>query len=993
MIPALSVFFLRTYWVLLALGGSVFATAQGQPGHFSPIHWESSPHWVDSLLMEMTLEQKIGQLFMVPVYSREGHAQLQQAMQQLEDFHIGGIIMMQGGPGRQINMVNALQAESDVPLLVAQDAEWGLGMRLDSTWRFPRQLTLGAIKDPTLIYELGEQVARHCRRVGVQVNFAPVVDINNNINNPVINDRSFGENRYNVTLRGIQYMKGMQDHGVLACAKHFPGHGDTDKDSHKDLPVIPYDRQRLDSLELFPFELMVRQGVMSIMTAHLYIPQLEPTQNLASSLSKQVVQNILVDEMQFEGLIFTDALNMQGASGFNEPGEMEVKALEAGNDVLLFPSDLGKARASILAAIEQGRLSEDRVNKSVRKILQAKHWAGLHQWSPLAHDSLYTDLMGPEEEALHRKLLSHAITIARDANQWLPFRLIDTTSFAVVEIGGANPGFQTAFQRYATASYFTIGKMEGGAAQNALLNAVDSFDVVIAVLHDMSRYTSQSFGVTRVTQQLLERLAVRTNTVVCAMGSPYSLSLLEDLPAAIVVGYEDTPYSNDLVPQILFGGLGAQGQLPVSASPSFQFGRGRMTEPIRLSYGLPEEVGLHSADLTAIDFLAKEAILKQATPGCQVLVAQGGKVIYQKNFGYHTYAKQRPVATYDLYDLASITKIAATTLSLMYLTELGQFDIDLALSDYVPELLGTNLANLKIRDVLTHTAGLTSWIPFYAATVNPDLYDLYYCDYKDSTYCVPVAHDVYMRGDYRDTIMAIIAQSELEDPGDYRYSDLGFYLFKQIIENAALAPIDAFTHELFYRPLGLRHFLYQPLEKYPLSRIVPTEKDGQFRQQLLQGYVHDPGAAMWGGVSGHAGLFGNTNDLAILMQMLLNGGSYGGEQFLNRNTIHTFTKRQHNSSRRGLGFDKPETDPRKEGPTSTLASPRTFGHTGFTGTCVWADPEYDLIYVFLSNRIHPSAENKKLIRMNVRTRIQDVIYEAIQKGGALTQNVVNYPKN
>lgn len=992
MIPKRIVEFVRAGIVLWLTTWSLTMQGQLADRHFSAIQWQAPNPWVDSLLANMSLEEKIGQLFMVPVYSREGRSAQRKALRDIEEYHIGGVIMMQGGPGRQINILNTLQANSPVPLLVAQDAEWGLGMRLDSTWTFPRQLTLGAIKDPTLIYDMGERIAKHCRRVGVQVNFAPVVDINNNINNPVINDRSFGENRYNVTLRGIQYMKGMQDHGVLACAKHFPGHGDTDKDSHKDLPIIPHDRNRLDSLELFPFELMVRQGVMSVMTAHLYIPQLESTPNLASSLSRHVVRDILQQEMQFEGLVFTDALNMQGASGYHQPGEMEVKALEAGNDVLLFPSNLAKARQSILAAIEKGRLTEERITHSARKILQAKHWAGLHEWAPISTDSLYADLLGPEEEGLHRTLLSHAITLARDAFDWLPFRLIDTTSFAVVEIGGTDEHFQASFKRYANASYFSIGKHEGGAAQNTLLNAVDSFDVVVTVLHDMSRFRSKEFGITRVTLQLLERLSARTRTVVCAMGSPYSLSKLEAFPA-VVVGYEDTRHSNDLIPQLLFGGIGARGQLPVTASQLYQFGKGRQTDPIRLSYGLPEEIGLHSADFTAIDFIAKEAILKKATPGCQVLVAKEGKVIYQQNFGYHTYAKKRPVETYDLYDLASITKVAATTLSLMYLTELGQFDLDLALSDYVPELQGTNLAGLKIRDVLTHTAGLTSWIPFYAATVQPDIYDLYYCDYEDSTYCVPVARDVYMRGDYRDTIMAIIAHSELDDAGEYRYSDLGFYLFKQIIENAALAPIDEFTRELFYRPLGLRHFLYKPLEKYPLSQIVPTEEDGVFRDQLLHGFVHDPGAAMWGGVSGHAGLFGNTNDLAILMQMLLNGGMYGGEQFLDRETIHTFTKRQNNNSRRGLGFDKPETDTQKEGPTSTLASPRTFGHTGFTGTCVWADPEHDLVYVFLSNRIHPSAQNKKLIRMDVRTRIQDAIYQALDKSKHQVWNIVNYPQN
>lgn len=943
---------------------------------FPSIDWQRSTPWVDSVMNTLTLDEKIGQLFMVPVYAREGQQALEEALAQIKEYHIGGIIFMQGGPVRQIHMVNKLQAASPVPLLVAQDAEWGLGMRLDSTWSFPRQLTLGALRDPTLVYDMGAMIAAHCRRVGVHLNFAPVVDINNNRENPVINDRSFGENRYNVALRGIQYMKGMQDHGVLACAKHFPGHGDTDKDSHKDLPVIAHDTARLDSLELFPFRFMIHQGVMSVMTAHLYVPQLEPTANLAASLSPRIVHDLLQQEMGFDGLVITDALNMQGAREHTQPGELEVMALEAGNDILLFPSELSLARQSIREALESGRLTIDRINRSVRKILLAKEWAGVHQFQPLSDRQVYADLINAEVKALHRKLVAGALTIAQDAGRWLPFQMVDTTSFAVIEIGTPSDALQASFKRYVKATYFQIGKNEGGSKQNKLLNAVDSFERVIVVHHDMSRYSSRNYGITNVTRQLIERLAARTSTVLCLMGTPYSLTYFEDVPAT-VVAYEDTRISNDLVPQLLFGGLPARGQLPVSASQLYRYGRGRTTQAIRLSYGLPEELGLSGRDMSQIDSIALEAIAAGATPGCQVYVAKAGKVIYQKSFGYHTYAKRQPVDNYDLYDLASITKVAATTLSLMYLTEIGMFDLDLHLSDYVPELYGTNLSDIPIREVLTHTAGLTSWIPFYKATIQPDIYDVYYCDKRDSTFCVPVARNVYMRGDYRDSIMAIIAHSELHDIGEYDYSDLGFYLFKQIIENTTQSPINEFTRDMFYKPLGLRYLTYLPLEKFPPAQIVPTEKDRYFRKQLLDGYVHDPGAAMWGGVSGHAGLFSNTNDLGILMQMLLNGGTYGGERFLKASTIQQFTRKQHDRSRRGLGFDKPELDKRVEGPTSTLASPATFGHTGFTGTCVWVDPAHDLVYVFLSNRIHPSASNLKLIKMDIRTRIQTKIYEAI----------------
>ncbi len=442
--------------------------------------------------------------------------------------------------------------------------------------------------------------------------------------------------------------------------------------------------------------------------------------------------------------------------------------------------------------------------------------------------------------------------------------------------------------------------------------------------------------------------------------------------------------------QVLFGGLSAKGRLPVTASDRYKYGLGNYSgPPIRLSYGLPEELGMSSASLQSIDQIAHQAIEAHATPGCQVLIARQGKVIFQQNYGYHTYDNRQPVTDTSLYDLASITKVAATTLTLMYLTDLGQFNLDLTLSDYMPQLQGTPLQGLPVRDVLTHTAGLTAWIPFYRSTINDSIIDIYYCSVEDESFCVPVTDGYYMRGDYRDSILSLIAFSELEEPGKYRYSDLGFYLFRQIIENTALMPIQTFVQEMFYRPLGLRYLTYLPLEKFPAAQIVPTENDLVFRKQLLQGHVHDPGAAMFGGVSGHAGLFGTANDLAVLMQMLLNGGSYGGEHFLDREVIHEFTRRQNNRSRRGLGWDKPEMDSRRDGPTSRYASARTFGHTGFTGTCVWVDPEYDLIYVFLSNRIHPDQENRKLIRMDVRTRIQDVLYQAVKASQAQPTDLVN----
>jgi beta-N-acetylhexosaminidase len=955
------------------LSGSVEDKAE------SPLDLTKHNPLVDSILGQMSLDEKIGQLFMVPAYSNKGPAHKKEIASLIRQYHIGGIIFMQGGPARQVNLVNYFQSVSKVPLLMAMDAEWGLGMRLDSTHSFPRQLTLGAIKNPLLIREMGAEIARQCKRVGIQVNFAPVIDINNNINNPVINDRSFGENRYNVALRGIQYMKGLQENGVMACAKHFPGHGDTDKDSHKDLPVIKHHRARLDSIELFPFRLLAFQGVMSMMTAHLYIPALEKEKNLASSLSKQIVTGILKEEFQYKGLIFTDALSMAGAKEYQEPGKLELKAILAGNDILLFPQNIPKTVAYIKQAIEKDNFTEKELNLRVRKILNAKYWSGVMDFEPLPVNNIYKDLNNGTVEALHYKLIRQSITLLTDNVNKFPLATGDDGSVATLTIGNKDyQDFLKMFEKYEHANHFRIRKNVALSAFDLMVEKLSGYKTVIIGLHNMSRYNSKNFGITQNTLQFLNKLKQKTNVLIVLYGSPYALKYFNGFND-VIVAYEDTKYSRTVVPQILFGGLPAKGMLPVTGSEKFVYGSGIIqSKPIRLGYGLPEEEGLNSEMMQDIDRIVNEAITEKATPGCQVLIAKNGKVVFEKNYGYHTYDKKDPVKSNDLYDLASITKIAGSTLSLMYLYENGKIDIDNTLGEYLPLLRKSNLSKLKIRDVLTHTAGLKAWIPFYQTTIQDDtLYDYYYCYEPDDIYCVRVAPGLFMRESYQDSIDHIIFATQIKNAGRYKYSDLGFYIFKEIIEAVTQTPMDIFVDETFYKPMGLRTMTYNPYFKFPIEQIVPTEDDTIFRKQVIQGYVHDPGAAMMGGVSGHAGLFSNATDLAALMQMLLNGGVYNGKRFLKPETIQYFTKRQNNKSRRGLGFDKPETDEHKGNPACDSASSATYGHTGFTGTGAWVDPEYGIVYIFLSNRVYPTAENWKLVKMDVRTNIQQVIYDAM----------------
>ncbi len=937
--------------------------------------------WADSILRSLTVEEKIGQLFMVPAYSNRGKKGIAEVDRLIKEYHIGGIIFMQGGPVRQVHFINHFQSVSNIPLLVAQDAEWGPAMRLDSTLVFPRQLTLGAVKNPDLIYDFAEEVARQCKLLGVHLNLAPVVDVNNNPLNPVINDRSFGENRYNVTLRGLMYMKGLQDHGIIACAKHFPGHGDTDKDSHKTLPVIHADRARLDSVELFPYRILISQGLMSIMSAHLLVPALEQEENLPSSLSPVVINGLLRSRMGFDGLVITDALTMKGAGEAERPGDVELQALLAGNDILLFPKDIPAAIYRIKDAINQGILSAEQLDEHVRRILLAKAFAGLDHYQPVSDSALVYALDNPYVRVLKRKLIASALTLAQDKENLIPFRQISRKRFAVLTIGGGdNSTFAARLSAYAPFDVFRISKEASRAEWDRLQKALSKYDHVVTGLFGMSRWYSRNYGVTAQAQQFLQRLNDQHRLVLCLFGSPYSLGLFPGLETVLVAYGDDTDYQ-DLAAQALFGGIPLEGAIPVSAGFEYPFGTGlERKEVLRLSFSLPEAVGISSMALAGITRIAREAIDLKATPGCQVLVAVKGKVIYNHAFGYFTYDKRLKVDRNDLYDVASITKVAATTLSLMYLYDRGLFSPYKTLDYYLDDLKNTTLGRLLIRDVMTHTAGLKPWIPFYAATVADSIFSEYYCETQEPPYTIQVADHLYIRNDYPDTIFKLIREAELKPKGRYKYSDLGFYLLRKIVEKLTNRPLEEFVQEKFYLPLGMYHTTFRPLEKFPRNQIVPTELDTIFRRQLVHGYVHDPGAAMLGGVSGHAGLFSTAEDLAILMQMLLNKGLYGGKRYLKDKTVQLFTARQNNRSRRGLGFDKPEPDPEAIGPTSKLVSLKTFGHTGFTGCCVWADPEYEVVYVFLSNRIHPTADNKKLISENIRTRIQDIIYQSLSKG-------------
>jgi beta-glucosidase-like glycosyl hydrolase/CubicO group peptidase (beta-lactamase class C family) len=979
----------------------------------APAFLSANHSWVDSVMGQMTLEEKIAQLLMVQAYSNRDPAHLDELMELVEKHKVGGIIFFQGGPVRQAHMTNVLQRHADIPLLIAMDAEWGLGMRLDSVISYPRQMELGALRDNRLIFRFGQELAQQLKDLGVHMNFAPVADINNNPGNPVINTRSFGESPGQVAARVNAAFLGMQTGGILVTAKHFPGHGDTHTDSHYDLPVLNFSRERLDSVELYPFRHAIKSGLTGIMVAHLQVNALDDRVHRPASLSDTIVTHLLQETLGFRGLVVTDAMNMKGVSDHYQPGDAETEALKAGNDIILMPSDVSKTIHHIRRAVQRGEIPESQVDRSCRKILLAKKWLGLDTLRTVETEGLYERLNDRRYLPLREQLAAEALTLVKNDHALVPFTGLETMSLATINIGAGGPTTFTRYlDNYKTGHHYYYDSPSAFPADSILENELNEYNTLI-----ISSYYTRSYGnnydIPAGVKEFVNRLNFEGDMVFCHFGYPYALGVLGDLnnADAILVANTNQELNQQFAAQALFGGTAISGRLPVSVGKRYPAGTGHVTNGgIRLSYGSPEGVDMDYDSLRAIEEIIYRALALKATPGCQVLVARKGRVVWHESYGHHTYQRKRPVRNEDLYDLASITKIASTIPSLMRLQDQGRFSADSMLGSYFPELDTSQLALLQIRDILTHQAGLKAWIPFYMETIEPldtaqrlistqfnytypyKLGPAAYANrnivFRDSVYereyspdyPLQVADHLYLRRNYRDTIYRRIQESPLGEP-TYLYSDLGYYYLFRAVENITDTLFYPYNWFSFYGPLGAETLGFLPLNRFSRDRIVPTENDLIFRRQLVHGHVHDPGAAMLGGVCGHAGLFSNANDLAKLMQMYLNYGTYGGERFIDSVTIAAYTRCQfcENENRRALGFDRPVTDKDDEGPACNSASEVSFGHSGFTGTITWVDPKYDLLYIFLSNRIHPDQFNIQLITENVRTDIQEQIYRSLKE--------------
>lgn len=966
------------FFLVLSLFFLFFSSTVAQDDPLAAKDSISQEVWVDAHYNAMTLDEKLGQLFMVSVASDQSKQSTDGITKLIKKHKIGGVIFSTGGPVRQAKLTNAYQEASKIPLLVGMDAEWGLAMRLDSTYAFPWNMTLGAITDNSVVEKVGFQIGEHAKRLGVHINFAPDVDINTNPQNPIIGNRSFGEDRDNVTEKGIAFMNGMHKAGVLSNGKHFPGHGDTSTDSHLALPIIDFTRKRLDSVELYPYKKLISSGISSVMVAHLNVPSLELQENIPSSLSEQIISGLLKEEMGFNGLVFTDALNMKGVSTSGKNGDVELAAFMAGNDMLLMPTEVEGAIVKLRSAYNNGKITEERLSNSVKKILKAKYKVGLNHYRPIVLKDLYEDLNTVENDLVYEEAIENALTVVKNNFYLMGIKKLENKKIAYVKFGDADSDpFFKELNKYAEVTQVN------GKDIVTLKEKLSKYNLIIIGHHKSNESPWKSYKFSKKELSWLKEIADQrtSNLILAVFAKPYALLDVDSFQGidGVVVGYQNSTLAQKKTAQLIFGAIPAKGVLPVTASREFPVNTNVQLKSLsRLGYSYPERVGLSSSKLAEVDSLVQDGLDSLMYPGAQVLIARRGKVVYNKGFGKPTYESKEEITPESIYDLASITKILATLPLIMKMEEEGKIALNDTFQDLVPQFADSKLKDVTVLKALSHYGRLPAWIAFYVDTLDKNRRPSAEFYRKEPTegFSYKITDNLYLTDAYKDSIYNRIGRQSLKS-NRYRYSDVAYYVMKRYIEDVYKEGMDQLADEFLYKRLGAKNTGYNPLEKLPINLIVPSEIDNYYRYQTIQGYVHDMGAAMQGGVGGHAGLFSNANDVAKIMQMYIQDGLYGGERFLQGRTIKKFNNCYFcaNHVRRGVGFDKPQLE--GKGPTCGCVSRKSFGHSGFTGTYTWADPDEEIVYVFLSNRTYPTASNTLLVKSALRTRIQNAIYDAI----------------
>ena len=962
---------------------------------------EDCRHWVDSVMNKLSFKEKVGQLFIYTIAPIDTKRNLELLHEAVETHKVGGLLFSGGKMQTQVELTNRAQKQAKVPVMITFDGEWGLAMRLRGTPVFPRNMVLGCIRDNQLIYEYGSEVARQCRQIGVQVNFAPVADVNINPKNPVINTRSFGEDPVQVADKVIAYAYGLEGGGVLSVCKHFPGHGDTDVDSHKSLPVLPFTRERLDSVELYPFKKAIRAGLGGMMVGHLQVPVIEPVGGLPSSLSRNVVYDLLTDELAFKGLVFTDALAMKGVSG---NGHVSLQALKAGNDMVLAPRNLKEEIPAVLEAVEKGELAREDIENKCRKVLTYKYVLGLKKKTFIQLSGLEQRINRPQTRDLIRRLNQAAITVLNNKNHILPLHADKAQTLALLEIGkpGETEVLAKQMSRYTSLARFRLRPNQTEAENRRLRDSLATYKRIVIAVSEQRLAPYHSFFAKFAPENPAIYLFFTPGKMMMQIHHAVSHA------PAVILGHSHNSDVQRQTADILFAKATADGRLSASIGGLFPTGAGVTITPETPLHFIPEEHGLSSALLKKIDTIALDGIQQGAYPGCQVVVLKNGHVMVDKAFGTYAGKGSPGVESTDIYDLASLSKTTGTLLAVMKLYDKGRFNLTDKISDYLPFLQRTDKKDITIREILYHQSGLPPWLPFYQEVIDKDSYDgrlfsarkdahhpvqigtatwanprfkfksEYISPVETGDYTIQICDSLWLNRSFRKVIEEKIVEAPLKQKR-YVYSDIGFILLGMLVEQLAGMPMEAYLQREFYEPMGLERTGYLPLRRFAKSEIVPSNKDRFLRKETLQGYVHDEASAFFGGLAGNAGLFSTAREVARVYQMLLNGGEIDGKRYLSKETCNLFTTETSKISRRGLGFDKPDMEDPKKGNCASGVPAGVYGHTGFTGTCAWVDPENDLVYVFLSNRIYPNVTNRKLNQLHIRERIQEAIYDAMKK--------------
>ena len=957
---------------------------------------EQCQQWVDSVFNTLSLREKVGQLFIHTIAPVETKSNLDNLRDAVHTNKVGGLLFSGGNLENQARLINQGQEQAKVPLMITFDGEWGLSMRLKDTPVYPRNMVLGCIQDEKLIFEYGKEVARQCRELGVHVNFAPVADVNISPKNPVINTRSFGEDPDNVADKVIAYSLGLESGKVLSVSKHFPGHGDTDVDSHHALPVLTFSRTRLDSVELFPFREAIGAGLSGIMVGHLEVPALEPIKGTPASLSRAITHKLLVEELGFRGLIFTDALAMQGVATHKN---VSLQALKAGHDMVLAPRQLKTEIEAVMNALKAGEITEEDINQKCRKVLTYKYILGIADQGEIQISGLSNRINTPKARDIAHRLKVGSITALSNNNSLLPFDA-EVKEIALVNVG-TSTAFNQSFGKHVTPATFQLKPNMPVAERKAMHAKLAQYKRIVVSINEREVAPYQTF---------FSEFAPDAQVVYVFFIPMRQLAQVQKTLAtapAVILCHANDKEIQEHTANAIFGKATIDGRLSASIGNVFKPGDGYTISSQTRRYYVPEEYGLNSKVLQRIDSIARKGINEGAFPGCQVVVMKDGKAIYDKAFGTFAGNKSEPVTPESIYDIASLTKTSATLLAIMKLYDKGLFNISDKVSDHLSWLKGTDKANITIRELLFHESGLPSTIAFYQRAIDKDSYEgrllrngrdaLHTVQIDARTYAQPkfkflkgltsqkpdndfalqVSNDLWLNKAFNDTIIETINCATLGTKR-YRYSCVGFIILQKLAEHLSGMPLDDFLAKEFYSPMGLQRTSFLPLRYHKKQEIVPAAVDRFIRKDTLQGFVHDEAAAFQGGISGNAGLFSNAREIALIHQMILNGGQLDGKRYLSKETCHLFTTAKSKISHRGLGYNKPDRRNPSKSPCSASTPWSAYGHTGFTGTGAWVDPDNKIVYVFISNRTYPNPWNNKLGKMNIRGEIQETIYRALR---------------